>query len=598
MLDRISPSMPAGLTVAATMLLAVLIPVPAATAGEYHVYSCRTPTGEPAPTDGWSHATSGAAGYAECGGAGTALVAELPAEMPHASTDLATWTFSVPSKLVITEATVWRAGDALGGTGYVFWFAGPSNVPASEVIGSKDVFDGCMYSMGCNEQKGDRSVPLSEENRLPVPAANLGGTHLYANASCSGSCASSLGDGHGYAAVVYIYAADLVLQESTSPSASNIMGALAEQSTLSGTADMRFTAKDEPSGIYQAIVKVDEGVVESPVLDSNGGHCVAHGADERGALAFFYVQPCESTVSATLQLDTTKLTDGVHHVVVEVSDAAGNRTPVIDRQVTVANHTSEGTSGSGAGGGTSATGSGSAGTSSGGVSSALTSPLPGALIGQPNGSGASDQATLEVHWAGTHKSRITVACGHARSIGGLLKGPRGPISGAQIEVQALPAYAGARAVSAGVVRTDSGGRFAMRLRGAVSSRMLRFSYRAHIGDSHPAATGSLTLAVHAGIKLRIAPRIASAGRRIFFRGTLRGGPIPAGGKQLVLEARSAHSRWLQFHVVRTDGRGRFHASYRFRFAGPVRYSFRVVSNYEADFPFLGGASNVVRVFER
>jgi hypothetical protein len=50
--------------------------------------------------------------------------------------------------------------------------------------------------------------------------------------------------------------------------------------------------------------------------------------------------------------------------------------------------------------------------------------------------------------------------------------------------------------------------------------------------------------------------------------------------------------------VRTDARGRFGARYRFRFAGPAEYQFRAVSEFEADFPFLGGASNVVSVFER
>ena len=34
------------------------------------------------------------------------------------------------------------------------------------------------------------------------------------------------------------------------------------------------------------------------------------------------------------------------------------------------------------------------------------------------------------------------------------------------------------------------------------------------------------------------------------------------------------------------------------FAGPITYRFRVVSRFEADFPFLEGASNVVGVHER
>jgi hypothetical protein len=36
--------------------------------------------------------------------------------------------------------------------------------------------------------------------------------------------------------------------------------------------------------------------------------------------------------------------------------------------------------------------------------------------------------------------------------------------------------------------------------------------------------------------------------------------------------------------------GHFHASYRFRLPGPDDYRFRVLSKYEADFPFVAGTS--------
>jgi hypothetical protein len=55
---------------------------------------------------------------------------------------------------------------------------------------------------------------------------------------------------------------------------------------------------------------------------------------------------------------------------------------------------------------------------------------------------------------------------------------------------------------------------------------------------------------------------------------------------------------LQFKVVRTDARGRYHAAYRFKFAGPADYSFRVRSEAESDYPFAAGSSNVIRVHER
>ncbi len=131
----------------------------------------------------------------------------------------------------------------------------------------------------------------------------------------------------------------------------------------------------------------------------------------------------------------------------------------------------------------------------------------------------------------------------------------------------------------------------------LSSCVLRFAYCSHVDDTVPAATATLTLRVHAGLTLNIAPHTASVGRRIFFSGVLHGTPIPPGGKQLVLEASSGRE-WVEFRTISTNAKGRYHASYRFKFPGPVTYRFRVVSPYEADFPFLRGASNVVDVHER
>jgi hypothetical protein len=146
--------------------------------------------------------------------------------------------------------------------------------------------------------------------------------------------------------------------------------------------------------------------------------------------------------------------------------------------------------------------------------------------------------------------------------------------------------------------TGADGTFSVRRPGGVSSRTLRFAYRTHLGDALPATTTTLTLTVRAGIALSIRPHVASVGGRIAFRGRLLGGSIPRGGKQLVLEARSRGGAWIVFNVIRCDARGGYHANYRFRLAGPVRYQFRVLSEPEADYPFAGGSSNVVTVWER
>lgn len=148
------------------------------------------------------------------------------------------------------------------------------------------------------------------------------------------------------------------------------------------------------------------------------------------------------------------------------------------------------------------------------------------------------------------------------------------ISGALLDIGETPSYQGAR-----------------------TSGALRFDYRSHQNDTVPVATAALTLRVHAGITLRIAPHVTSVGHRIVFTGVLHGAPIPPGGKQLVLEA-SSGGEWIQFDTITTNAKGRYRASYRFKFPGPASYRFRVHAPHEADFPFLEGTSNVVAVYER
>ncbi|HTR88708.1 MAG TPA: hypothetical protein VMG62_01200 [Solirubrobacteraceae bacterium] len=361
--------------------------------------------------------------------------------------------------------------------------------------------------------------------------------------------------------MMYLYAANIVLEDPTSPTVNDVTGELASGSTLKGTSDLAFDAGDVGSGVYEAVVSVDGTVAQRTVLDGNGGKCAAAGG-EGGVSAFLSPQPCAANVSATLGFDTTELANGSHHLVVTVSDAAGNGTVAVDRQVTVANPAAA---------------------------------PPGPL----NGTNASADASLRVAWVGASTARLVSGYGHAETIAGRLTAPGGAgIADARVECSYTASYSGARGAALACPRTDAQGRFTVRVAPGASSRTLRFLYREHLGDARAAASASLTLSVRAGVRLAVRPRTSGVGRRIRFTGRLLGGPLPRGGKQVVLEARSSGGRWIEFDVVRAEGGGRFRSSYRFRFAGPARYQFRAVSESEADYPYAGGASNVVGVRER
>ncbi len=144
---------------------------------------------------------------------------------------------------------------------------------------------------------------------------------------------------------------------------------------------------------------------------------------------------------------------------------------------------------------------------------------------------------------------------------------------------------------------NANGRWSLTLPRNLPSTALRISYRQSPADALPAALRTLTLTIPAALHLHIAPRTAASSGTIHFNGRLRGGPIPPGGKQLVLEARSPGGSWIEFHVIRAGASGRFTYLYRFRLPGPAHYQFRVLSEAEADFPFAAGVSNVVGVLE-
>jgi hypothetical protein len=485
-----------------------------------------------------------------------------------ADADSATWTFGAPAGESLAGATLWRAGDADGGVEvngfYELWLAGPNNVD-----GPENAFGMCIGDAKCLTGIGAIGEPLAPANRLVVPSANLG-SHLYANAECGGippyNCPTNSGDPNGYAAVIYLYAADLILEQDEGPTASNVSGELASAATVGGTSDVAFSASDPGSGVYEAVFSVDGQVVQRTVVDEDGGRCRDVGQTTDGLPAFLYLQPCPASLSADVGLDTTAIANGTHHLVVSVIDAAGNAATVLDRNITIEN-----------------------------------SQPPGgqsAAVGGPNGTNASTQATLTVGWKGAKGKRLTSSYGHLQAIVGRLTGAGGvPIEGAHIDVLATPAYAGASAAAMVGPVTGAGGRFSMKLPAGLSSRTLHVMYSSRAGMP-PVATKTLTLSVRAGVTLRVVPRTATVGHSVYFSGRLRGGPIPSGGKLLVLEARSPGGAWLEFDVIRTSSQGRYHASYRFKFPGPASYQFRVLCEAEADYPFATGSSRAVDVFER
>ncbi len=541
---RVTRVLSGGLICGAALLL-VLAAV--AHAGRYHAYSCRTPSGESAPVDGWSGSTSGSYTYAEntCA-TGGALVAALSGQVAErqANADVATWAFTVPSSEALAGATLWRAGDTAGGTAingtYQFWFAGPTEF---------SIFDECIAGLAC-AGRGNSAQPLAAENRLVVPAPNLG-PHLYMKASCGGvsgyKCPVAVGDVHGYAAVAYLYAADLVLEQTEGPSASNVSGPLTTEQPLHGTSDLIFSATDPGAGIFQAVFNVDGHVAQETVIDENGAHCRNVGQTTDGLPAFLYLQPCLKSLTADVGFDTTAVSNGTHHLIVSVSDAAGNTATVLDRSVVVQNE-----------------------------------------LGTCNAA-CDGHASLRATDAGLLRGTLVrryVNSGFTLT-GQLVDHAGVPMPGAAIELRQQASYPGAPNALVATTTTDAKGGWKLRVpRGP--SRLLTVGYRSRSNNPTFATQLQYRETVAAGVRLS-APRRARPGSAFAFRGGLAGGYIPPGGTLVSLEIFFG-GEWREIALLRTNRRGAFAYRYTFAAIGPATYRFRAQLPHTIGYPFASGAS--------
>jgi hypothetical protein len=349
-----------------------------------------------------------------------------------------------------------------------------------------------------------------------------------------------------------IYGAQVTLFDSSSPTASVTGGSLAGSVVGLGTQSFTYTAEDGASGVRIVELLVD-------------GHVVAENS-YLSECPYENFAACPSSVSGIISWNTDSVSAGTHEVGLRITSAGGNTAIVADHLVTV---------------------------SSGSTSPA--SSLAGIAASPMCISNASGQADLTAHWTRTRRAMLVSHYGVNERIAGRLTTPSGQaIPGATIDVCETHSSGGAPTAPLMNVKTGPTGTWSFTLPRSTPSSTLRFVYSGLSGVPPIAATG-LTLRVHAGVALAIAPRITSVGRRIYFSGVVHG-PIPPGGKQLVLEA-SSGGEWIQFDTVRTNARGHYHASYRFKLPGPVTYRFRVLSPFESGFPFLSGTSNGVSVHE-
>ncbi|MDX8151666.1 hypothetical protein SK069_08690 [Patulibacter brassicae] len=319
--------------------------------------------------------------------------------------------------------------------------------------------------------------------------------------------------------------------------------------TWAGPTGISFGATDQGGGVYRMGIEVDGQVLST--VNLAGDPCRAWPGTERTFLA---PKPCPSSVGGVSTFDTKDLPEGVHTVRVLVEDAAGN-------QATVYGPT--------------------------------TKRLRKTDPGPNNGTPAVDQAIIKAAWEGRESDLRSIKYNQQPVLRGQLLTAAGqPIRDAFVRVTITRDARNSPPFERESLTTNSEGRFRWRMPKGSSSRRIQLAYYQRVRDDQPVVVKTLRLQVAAGVTLRLSRTTARRGQSVRLRGTLRGRPLPKGGKVVELQARDPGGRWITFRTVRANGKGAFSSRYRFRNPGPARFQMRARVRRSGDYPYATGTSPI------
>lgn len=542
-------------------ILALLLAAPATLprpvdARTFDVFSCTQPDGAAAPIDGWTSFSNNSNMLAQDNCAqGSYLTAGMLGwvEVPVGAES--GWTFSPPAGTSIRQATLhwdYSNGDWQD-TGSATAFES-----LTAPYRTSRPFATCVHSAPCC-CSGPWMGRISPNNLVTVPTQDLepGRGVPAAGISMTAGCTSTVGGGdHCYgaatefAAFAGISMASITLEDGSPPQATVVGGSLTTGTELQGVQTLAITASDTGSGIYQAILEVDGREAQSTTIDNNNGHCQNVGQTTDGRPAFLYVVPCKLDINDQyVSFNLSAIPDGPHMLTVLVSDAAGNATTVLSREVVVGRGACNGT--------------------------------------------CDDQAKIASNSARLSK---VITRGYARSaikLSGTLREPAGaPVVGARLELLQQASYTGAPIRDVVSTTTNAAGQWTLAaLRGP--SRLLRVAFRSHALDSGYAAQLDYHERVFADIGLKASRRVR-VGVPFDFRGELAGGYTPPERNTVQMEIFFA-GRWRTIETLHTDPHGRFAYRYTFGAGAGSSYLFRASIQYSRAYPFLANASRPVRV---
>jgi hypothetical protein len=627
---------------ALALLCATTVNPPKVEAKQMTVFSCHDPAGNAVGHDGWSTGrTADLDMYLldTCAAANQgAMTLELAANgVGYPDSARTEWTFFAPAWATIATYQL-QVADAYAAPGRSGIGSGQAFIRASDE--SDPNYDYRNLGAGSSSPGVIRRTP-------PAPDR-----YVTFNASCdgfSGPCTTNT-----LVSRIEVAQTTIVLNDSTSPTVTNLAGPLVTPVPVRGTGEASFDAAESGPGIYSAQLTLDGHAQPAEVLNTNNGWCVNLGQTTDGTRSFSHPDPCPASTSGAVTLDTTAVPDGTHALKLTVDDAAGDSTTAFNGTLTTHNAplntlapTLSGVSGPRPGTTlTSSRGSWSAppgagavaygyewedcdtqgnncqaipsadgpsytanaadvghtlrvlvsATDNDGLTGAESVPTGAVQLGATavEGPGAANGngASNEAHLLLTGPGVLwSTFAKRALNVKGRLQDSHGhPISAATLMIEEQAAGTPQRNIGQAVTAPD--GTFDAAV-AAGPSRVITVSYRAHSGDIVPAAQAQIRQSVRAGVRLQVTPRRTTPDGVITITGRV-GGPVPPQG---VVVGLFVHYRgqWQPFRTPRTDRAGRFKVTYQFQGASG-RFPFRAeVFAGQASYPYAHGTSTAITV---